>query len=283
MIPAAIQIFAWSFKDGSYDWRYPNSVDMTLYKKETIIKALHQLHYTNPSNLEGNWFIPEFVDYEKVGLCYQSSKIINIPLNVVQTERNNAHMYIETEYLLDLFNKGFKIDYNPFLCHYKSICACRISSIIYKEIDVSMTINKLFFLFFMMHSMSAITINLVPLSGGENPNSFFNVHARDNCMKALCDLRDALDTLGYEFKVVSMEQACNELVQTIVFDTIPYTSEFNHDVAKWILFLWEPPTVLSHTYYRILHQAFGRVFTMFDGLVDGKNIINSIIRNLRYL
>jgi len=114
LIPFGNQMLAWSFKDGAYDWRYPNSVDMTLYKKETIIEALQQLVYSNPSNLEGNWFIPEFVDYEKVGNCYQSSKIINIPLNVVQTERNNTNMHCETSYLLDLFNDGLKIDYKPF-------------------------------------------------------------------------------------------------------------------------------------------------------------------------
>lgn len=112
LIPVSDQIVAWSFKDGSYDWRYPNSVDMTIYRKETIMKALQELQYTNPSNLEGNWFIPEFVDYEKVGLCYECSKIVNIPLNVVQTERNNAHMNITTNYLLNVFNDGFKIDYN---------------------------------------------------------------------------------------------------------------------------------------------------------------------------
>ena len=110
LIPISADIVAWQFKDGAHDWRYPNTVDMTVYKKETVIEALRSLSYTNPSNLEGNWFIPEYVDYEKVGLCYSTSKIINIPLNAVQTERNNAHMHVGTEYLLKLFNDGYKID-----------------------------------------------------------------------------------------------------------------------------------------------------------------------------
>ncbi len=113
LMPISQNIFAWQFKDGSYDWRYPNTVDMTVYKKETIIDALRKLDYTNPSNLEGNWFIPEYVDYEKVGLCYETSKIVNVPLNVVQKERANAHMNITTEYLLQLFNEGLKIDITP--------------------------------------------------------------------------------------------------------------------------------------------------------------------------
>lgn len=113
LVPIGNQMYAWSFKDGGYDWRYPNSVDMTLYKKSDIIEAFKNLDYSNPSNLEGNWFIPEYVDYEKIGLCYQSSKIVNIPLNVVQTEHNNTHMNLETVYLLELFNQGLKIDSAP--------------------------------------------------------------------------------------------------------------------------------------------------------------------------
>lgn len=75
LIPVASDIYAWQFKYGMGDWHYPNSLDMTLYKKETILNALQKLDYTNPSDLAGNWLIPEFVDYEKVGLCYETSKI----------------------------------------------------------------------------------------------------------------------------------------------------------------------------------------------------------------
>ena len=48
-------IFAWEFEDGEKDWRYPNTVDMTLYRKKDLISLFKSLEYTNPNLLEGKW------------------------------------------------------------------------------------------------------------------------------------------------------------------------------------------------------------------------------------
>ena len=64
--------------------------------------------------MEGAWFIPEYVDYNKVGLCFETSKVINIPLNLVQKDRNNYNMNISIDYLLAQFNKGLVINIDPF-------------------------------------------------------------------------------------------------------------------------------------------------------------------------
>lgn len=124
-------------------------------------------------------------------------------------------------------------------------------------------------LFIFIHCCQAEFINLVPITGGENSATFFDKNARDDCMKALCDLKDAFSILGYEIKICSLEQALAENIKTIVFDTLPLHVLAHHDPAKWFLFLWEPPTVLSITYAKERHYPFGTVFTMFDGFVDG--------------
>jgi hypothetical protein len=50
----------------------------------------------------------------KTGLCYEQTKIVNIPLNRVQTDWNNRHMNsYTTAQLLDIFNSGMKIDIKP--------------------------------------------------------------------------------------------------------------------------------------------------------------------------
>lgn len=106
-------ICAWQFAYSQCDWAYPNSVDMTIFKKTDVQDALYALDYNNPSNLEGAWYIHEYIDFNKIGLCYDVSKIVNIPLNVVQTDRTSFHMNISAEYLLNLFNQGLKIDIKP--------------------------------------------------------------------------------------------------------------------------------------------------------------------------
>lgn len=111
--PVFDDIYAWQFKDGEHDWNYPNSVDMTLYRKSDIESILRKLIYVNPNSLEGNW--SSKANYNKVGLCFSQSKIINIPMNLVNTENKNRHMnYCSTLMLLDKFKKGYKIDISAF-------------------------------------------------------------------------------------------------------------------------------------------------------------------------
>lgn len=107
-------IFAWQFGAGHYDWSYPNTVDMTLYAKKDILPALQTMKYTNPNTLEGTWFSTPWVDAYKVGLCFETSKIVNIPNNRVQNMYPNAHMGGNCDELLELFNRGYKIDRRPF-------------------------------------------------------------------------------------------------------------------------------------------------------------------------
>lgn len=113
-------ILAWQFeacgKDWRNDWKYPNTLDMTLYHKRDIINALLALDFTSPNDLEGGWFDAPYVDYKKVGLCFEQSKVVNVQLNAVQHERsNNNKECVSVEQLLQLFNDGYKIDSNA-LC-----------------------------------------------------------------------------------------------------------------------------------------------------------------------
>ena len=104
-----------------YDWAYPNTVDMTLYPKEKIINALRYLTYNSPTSLEASWSQASLSEPIKIGLCFEQSKIVNIPLNRVQdTSGINFHLialhrYMEdnTEKLCELFMAGFKIDLQP--------------------------------------------------------------------------------------------------------------------------------------------------------------------------
>lgn len=105
-------IYSWNFSEGVKDWNYPNSVDMVLYRKKDILPVLESFDFTGPNMLEDYWArkFPE----NKKGLFYELSKVVNIPINVVQDywPNNNLKLYT-TQELLNIFESGLKIDINP--------------------------------------------------------------------------------------------------------------------------------------------------------------------------
>lgn len=106
-------IFSFKFSDGKGDWAYPNTVDMTIYKKSDIKNDLEKIpHFYNPTYLEGWW--ATFADLNKTGLFFEESKIVNIPLNIVTRDANNKNMAIPVIDLLNSFNAGLKININIF-------------------------------------------------------------------------------------------------------------------------------------------------------------------------
>ncbi len=105
-------VFAWTIQIGDSDWEFPNTLDMTLYKKKTLLKAFEKMHYKTPNSLEFSW-AKDFRPQGEIGLFFQKSKILNIPLNVVG-KTGNPHMnYMTPLELLAKFEEGYKIDINP--------------------------------------------------------------------------------------------------------------------------------------------------------------------------
>lgn len=119
-VPPVIQlnnhICAWRFDQGKSDWGYPNTVDMTLYRKADIADDLHQLNYHSPNLFEAIWASKAGRILSRLGLCFEQSKIVNIPLNRVQRDISNHHMNVDEfspAELLTVFKSGFKIDIEP--------------------------------------------------------------------------------------------------------------------------------------------------------------------------
>ncbi len=104
-------ILSWSFKDGMYDWAYPHTVDMTIYAKVTVVPTIASLTFNNPNELEGRWHRLSGSVMNRRGLCFDTSVVINIPVNRVQNTYCNRHMDTwSTEHLLELFERDFKLD-----------------------------------------------------------------------------------------------------------------------------------------------------------------------------
>lgn len=107
-------VFAWVFADGTQDWNYPHSVDMGLFRKKDIRAVFESLSFESPNTLEGRWADLAGPIMGRTGLCYTSTKVVNLPLNVVQSTHKNRNMQLFTpDELLAKFNEGKKIDIAP--------------------------------------------------------------------------------------------------------------------------------------------------------------------------
>jgi len=111
-VPLGGQVYAWSLDQGVADWGFPNSLDMTLYRKEDLKKSFKELKFNTPNSLEFCW-ANQCRPKEAIGLYFESSKIVNIPFNVV-SRTGNPHMnYSSPEELLAKFEEGLKMDIRP--------------------------------------------------------------------------------------------------------------------------------------------------------------------------
>lgn len=103
---------SWQFSTGILEWAYPNTLDMAIYRKSDIEQVVRKVRFTSPNTFEAYW--DHTADRSKKGLSYQQSKVVNIPVNRVQEAWGTPHMNsYGTEKLLDMFNKGLRIDIAP--------------------------------------------------------------------------------------------------------------------------------------------------------------------------
>lgn len=107
-------IYSWKFADGSYDWGYPNTVDLTLFKKEDILPTIKSISFYSPNVFECAWAHKADAIKHRMGLFYAESKIVNLPLNIVQEDWNNRNQQeLLPAHQLELFFAGKKIDIKP--------------------------------------------------------------------------------------------------------------------------------------------------------------------------
>ncbi|MBS0634432.1 MAG: hypothetical protein JSR37_03100 [Verrucomicrobia bacterium] len=108
-------MFTWRFDDPSAtgSWDYPNSTDLTIYRKKDLKRFIKKADYTNPNIFESVWHM-HWQPRNKKGLCYNVSKCVNMPLNVVNPHWQSANVNISTWELLDKFFNGYKIDIGKF-------------------------------------------------------------------------------------------------------------------------------------------------------------------------
>ena len=104
-------VYAWCFKQHQGYWGYPTSADVVLYKKETVLHEFEKISFKNPNQMETEWL--KVVSPRRIGLCHGNSRLVNIPLNLVNVSTNRCLQSLSPKELLEVFNDNLKIDLNP--------------------------------------------------------------------------------------------------------------------------------------------------------------------------
>ena len=111
--------YLWQFSQASpiADWGYPHTVDMTIYRKKDIEHDFKSIDYYSPNSLEAQWGSRISNIKKRYGFCCETSKVVNLPLNLVQTShKGNPHMTNQEllpKQLLKTFLGGNKMDIWP--------------------------------------------------------------------------------------------------------------------------------------------------------------------------
>lgn len=107
--------YVWQFAQATADWGYPHTVDMTVYRKKDISRDLLYMHYINPNTFEGSWAGRSGSVMHRLGMCYEATKMVNLPLNRVNHSGNRHMNFISAQELLDIFFAGKKMNIVPLL------------------------------------------------------------------------------------------------------------------------------------------------------------------------
>ena len=103
-------LFAWDWRSGEGDWSYPFSVDGHVFRKSEIMKYINEMQFANPNQFEDRLQILKNVNLPTNCASFTASKIVNIPLNRVQSEYKNRSEEESPEKLLEYWKSGKKIN-----------------------------------------------------------------------------------------------------------------------------------------------------------------------------
>ena len=109
-----IDYLSWSWRDGEHDWGYPLSVDGNLFLTAEMRAMASICEYRSPNTFEQalQWCRWRFLSRQ--GICPQTSMLLNIPYNKVQTENDNYHGTVDETTMLDHWQNGMMIDTDAY-------------------------------------------------------------------------------------------------------------------------------------------------------------------------
>jgi hypothetical protein len=102
-----------------FDWAYPFDVSSTLFRTETILKALDGKQPPNPNVLEATLAetAPRFVEESPFLACLDRSACFAVPWNRTQDEFRNrcgGQLHTSIDWLAKRFGEGYRLDVDAY-------------------------------------------------------------------------------------------------------------------------------------------------------------------------
>ena len=105
-------VFNW-FENGC-EWSDPWSMDGHLFPTSEIRVIANHSDFSGPNTLEIALKAFNGAIGGRKGLCFKESKILNLPINRVQTEVLNSSGNVSVDFLLKKWNEGYCLDISKF-------------------------------------------------------------------------------------------------------------------------------------------------------------------------
>ena len=99
----------WNWRSHIGDWGYPLSVDGNIYRTSDLIGSIKNGTYNNPNTFEDA--LRKNVPDRPIMACYDESKIVNIPINLVGSYPNR-HGNVSADQLNKKYLEGNKLSLN---------------------------------------------------------------------------------------------------------------------------------------------------------------------------
>lgn len=104
-------LLCWRWRDGELDWNYPLSVDGNLFSTGEVRLLAERTRFVAPNSFEEKLqaFRGAFLD--RLGVCFRASRILNVPVNKVQSELPNRFGSVDAATLLEVWRSGRRLDH----------------------------------------------------------------------------------------------------------------------------------------------------------------------------
>ncbi len=103
-------LLEWKWGEGNLDWGYPLSVDGHLFCPEEIRIIADSTDFRKPNTFEIALQNANPVFRMRRGICFSKSRLVNLPINKVQSETKNLHGQVDAEFLLKQWEENKQID-----------------------------------------------------------------------------------------------------------------------------------------------------------------------------
>lgn len=114
-------VFCFKWFEKKFDWSDPWSVNGHVFATNEVLVLSTFSDFLAPNSYETKLKYFNDLIKNRVGVCYSESIIINLPINIVQSEVHNYSGDISPQFLLNQWNMGKKIDISKFQnCKIKS-------------------------------------------------------------------------------------------------------------------------------------------------------------------